>query len=145
MNYPRVHVTEEVTGDATRVRLGAISRWIDNHNGDPSPAAQEARVWGRVAKTSEEIEEAQRAGLPDAWVSALAAAHGRTIAELISLTGQNPRKPQNDDPRAVLKELCDIMVTAAAAIETLTGNEGQAMDLFERRVRDIAVRAGLET
>lgn len=138
MNYP--HQNE----DLTAARLAAISSWIDSHNDDPSPAAQDARVWGRVAKVAEEIEEAHRAGLPDNWTAALAASHGRAIAELVSFTGQNPRKPKTVDPNAVVKELCDVMVTAAAAIESLTGNQGGAMNAFERRVEQVAIRAGLE-
>lgn len=60
-----------------------------------------AQDWARVAKV---IEEA-----------------GEAIQELILLTGQNPRKPQ--DPNAgirLLKELADVAMTGIYAIQHFT-------------------------
>lgn len=60
-----------------------------------------AQDWARVAKVTEESGEA--------------------IAELISFTGQNPRKPQDSEAyERLLMELADTAMTAVYAIQHFT-------------------------
>jgi NTP pyrophosphatase (non-canonical NTP hydrolase) len=98
----------ETAGD----NLMTLSRWIDE---SPRNAARspEARTWGRLAKIQEEA--------------------GEVISAYISYTGQNPRKePNNAALVDVGDELLDVALTALAAYEHLSGNQGIALfDLFE--------------
>jgi hypothetical protein len=119
MNYPTYDQTPATVAAASVV---AISRWIDE---SPRNAARdrEAATWGRIAKVQEEA--------------------GEVIREFIAYTGQNPRKPQDNDALiGVGKELLDVALTALAAYEHLTGHRGIAfLDLFEHieYVRDRAL------
>jgi hypothetical protein len=76
-----------------------------------------AQSWARVAKVTEEAGEA--------------------IAELILMTGQNPRKPQ--DPAAcgrLLKELADVTMTGVYAIQHFTKDaDATARILYEAQLR----------
>lgn len=92
--------------------ITSIDLWldaeVDKHYRD-QPLAQH---WARVAKLSEEIGEA--------------------IAELILLTGQNPRKAQ--DPYAyerLLKELSDCVWTGVAAIQHFTKDARQTNRILD--------------
>ncbi len=106
--------------------LALLSRWIDDH---PANAARdpEARLWGRVAKVSEEAGEA--------------------IAALITYTGQNPRKPAVDDVGPLIGELLDVAVTALGAVEHVARTHGVEVDplgLLEDKLANLVERAGLE-
>jgi hypothetical protein len=105
-------------------RLAAMSTWIDQHppNAERDP---EAQLWSRTAKVGEEF--------------------GEVVAEIISLTGQNPRKEQ--DPEAawrVVKELLDVALTALAAVEHMTGNTGSSVGKLAVHIANVVQRAGLE-
>jgi len=80
-----------------------LSEWIDSH---PANIARdpEARLWGRVAKVSEEC--------------------GEVIAAVIGMTDQNPRKGITHTASDLRKELLDVAVTALVAVEYLNGNDG---------------------
>lgn len=94
--------------------ITSIDLWldaeVDKHYRD-QPLAQD---WARVAKLSEEIGEA--------------------IAELILLTGQNPRKAH--DPYAyerLLKELSDCVWTGVAAIQHFTKDADHTDKILDSR------------
>jgi len=99
--------------------IAKVSNYLDENaseayktNGGPNLA----QTWARVTKPAEEAGEA--------------------IAELILLTGQNPRKPA--DPAAyakLLKELSDTAWAAIFAIEHMTNDHNET---------DSVLRAGLE-
>lgn len=107
---------------ATPALLAALSRWLDEAQGDRDP---EAVMWGRVAKVSEEAGEA--------------------IAALIGATGQNPRKGRTHTYDDVVGELLDVAVTALTAVEHLTGNDGQSLDLLHDKVATVSGRAGVRS
>jgi hypothetical protein len=90
----------------SRIVVQMVDEWLDAEV-DPSYKHQEmAQDWARVAKIGEEMGEA--------------------IAELISSTGQNPRKEY--DPLAherMLRELADTAMTAIYAIQHFTKNIGK--------------------
>lgn len=102
--------------------LAALSAWIDGH---PANAARdaEARLWGRVAKVQEEA--------------------GEVISALIGVTGQNPRKGVTHSMDDVAAELLDVAVTALAAYEHVTGNQGQSVPALGDHVAALVRRAGL--
>jgi len=74
-----------------------LSQWLDNNVSDQYKNQPLAQGWARIAKIQEEL--------------------GETIAEFISWTGQNPRKPQ--DPNAyhrMMVELADTVMTGIYAM-----------------------------
>jgi len=80
-----------------------------------------AQDWARVAKMSEEIGEA--------------------IAELISMTGQNPRKPR--DPEAYvkfLKEMGDAVVTGILGIQHFTKDTEFTSEVINAAITKLAGR-----
>lgn len=83
-----------------------------------------AQDWARTGKVIEELGEA--------------------IAELISHTGQNPRKPR--DLLAydkMLDELCDVVLTATYCIQHFTKDETESRRLIEDRLWYHGERVGL--
>lgn len=103
--------------------LALLSWRIDAHNGRRDP---ESVTWGRLAKVSEEC--------------------GEVIAAFIAYTGQNPRKPKREDAWVeVVEELLDVAVTALAAVEHMTGNEGRSLDLLEGKINKVAARLAATT
>jgi hypothetical protein len=103
-------------------KLAALSRWIDE---SPANAARdpEAVLWGRVSKVGEEFGEA--------------------IQALVGATGQNPRKGVTNGMDAVVEELLDTALTAACAVEHLTGNHGHALAMLSMKIDAVYRRAGL--
>lgn len=128
MNFPN-YSQEEALGDLVRVaedEIKALSRWIDEH---PQNAARdlEAQLWGRCTKVCEES--------------------GEVVDALILFTGQNPRKPAAGSLADVEKELCDVALTALAAIQHLRDRQGfvgedPIMRLFAH-ISFVAERAGV--
>jgi len=79
---------------------GAVDAWLD---GDVAKTYRDqplAQDWARTAKVCEEAGEA--------------------IAELIGVTGQNPRKGVHSTREALLKELGDVVCTGLFAIQHFT-------------------------
>lgn len=119
-------MTTTTRTDAPAVRaasnLAIVSRWIDEH---PSNASRdrEAATWGRLAKVAEES--------------------GEVIAAYIGATGQNPRKGVTASTTDVCKELLDVAITALAAYEHMTGNNGRSMTALFDYIDDRMVRVGL--
>lgn len=100
--------------------LVALSEWIDAANAH-KPTDQQA--WERTAKVAEEC--------------------GEVVAAMIGMTGQNPRKGFTHTVDDVIAELLDVAVTALGAVEHLTGHEGTARAMLDRKILSVATRAGL--
>lgn len=103
-------------------QLVALSCWIDAPNAHRD---DEAQVWARIAKVSEEA--------------------GEVVAAYIGVIGQNPRKGVTHTLDDVTDELLDVALTALAAIEHLRGHDGMAFDLLEAKLDRVARRAGVLT
>jgi hypothetical protein len=86
--------------------IAELSAMIDSHPANRL-RSEEAQAWGRLAKIGEEF--------------------GEVIGAYIGATNQNPRKGVTHSMDDVRKELLDVALTALAAYEHLTGNEGLAM------------------
>jgi hypothetical protein len=79
----------------------AVDEWLDNNVSEDYANQPLAQDWARISKVIEEIGEA--------------------ISELISFTGQNPRKSRNTDAyKNMLAELADTAMTAIYAIQHFT-------------------------
>lgn len=108
--------------DEMGLAVAAMSEWVDsspeNRKRDP-----EALLWGRVSKVAEE--------------------HGEAIDVLIGLTGQNPRKGFHGGTDELIKELLDTATSALGAVEHITGNRGDSLQLLSEHLRFLIDRAGL--
>lgn len=115
-------MTNCVNCDALNRRLKAISDWIDEYprNQERSP---EARMWGRVAKLSEEVGEA--------------------MAAMVGLTGQNPRKDITHDLQDLEAELLDVALTALAAWVHVSVRS-DPLRVFGEHMEMVVNRVGLE-
>jgi hypothetical protein len=103
-------------------KLAAISSWIDEAPANVTREA-EAALWARVGKVGEEF--------------------GETIQALIGTTGQNPRKGVTHSMDDVVAELLDTALTAACAVEHITGNHGHALAMLSMKIDAVFQRAGL--
>ena len=63
---------------------------------------------------------------------------GEAAQALVDAAGQNPRKPKTDDLDHVVKELCDVVLTALLALSTITPD---VSSIFADHVRNAAHRA----
>lgn len=63
---------------------------------------------------------------------------GEAAQALVDAAGQNPRKPKTDDMDHVVKELCDVVLTALLALSTITPD---VSSIFADHVRNAARRA----
>lgn len=103
-HHRRPHRAARPQGAAVIIDNATIidgDRWLDAAVAAAYQDQPLAQDWARLAKVAEELGEA--------------------IAEMISFTGQNPRKPQ--DPAArwrLLAELADVCVTAILCTQHLT-------------------------
>ncbi|MFE4915873.1 MazG-like family protein [Streptomyces sp. NPDC056652] len=87
--------------------------WIDGSNGrDPHEIAM------RILKVTEEA--------------------GEVSAAYIGMTGQNPRKGVTHTLVDVQGELCDVMLTAAVALASLSDDPAA---VFDAKIRKVAERA----
>jgi NTP pyrophosphatase (non-canonical NTP hydrolase) len=113
-------VTELAANDYEEAqgRLTALSEWIDAGNAHRD---EEAVLWGRVAKLTEECGEA--------------------MAALIGFTGQNPRKGFTHSRDDVTEELLDVAVTALGAIEHVRGHDGRALAELVDKINRVHARA----
>jgi hypothetical protein len=81
----------------------AVDEWLDSNVSEVYVNQPLAQHWARISKVIEEL--------------------GETISEIISFTGQNPRKPSNSDAyNKILEELADTAMTAIYAIQHFTKN-----------------------
>lgn len=103
-------------------RLAAISRWID---GSPSyvDCHPETVMWRRVTKVCEEA--------------------GEVVDALGGMVGENPRKGVTHTRDDLIGELLDTAISALAAVEHLTGNEGESWGLLCDKIERVCDRAGI--
>ena len=76
--------------------LSEVDEWLDDAVAQEYKDQPMATDWARVAKIGEELGEA--------------------VAELIALTGQNPRKPRTKGNALLLDELADVVITTLVAM-----------------------------
>jgi len=70
---------------------------------------------------------------------------GEVVQKLIGVTGANPRKGVTAQRADVVDELLDVAVTALGAIEHVVGHDYFAMERLDRKIIDVARRAGVIT
>lgn len=100
-----------------------LSQWLDDNVSEAYKNQPLAQDWARISKVSEELGEA--------------------IAEFISWTGQNPRKPINDSARKqMMLELADTALTAIYAMIHFS-DAGYARLMLSDRIQQHAQRIGL--
>lgn len=95
-----------------------VDEWLDDAVAGTYERQPLAQDWARVAKI---IEEA-----------------GEAIAELILMTGQNPRKGQDPAARErMLEEMADAALTAILGIQHFTKDSETTRGIIERRMTRI--------
>lgn len=122
---PEVHENLEKKTMISPDAVAYVDRILDEQVSVLYKNAPLAQDWARTAKVAEEAGEA--------------------IAELILLTGQNPRKGYDPEARErLIRELADTALTAVFAIQhftkdsTLTGMAlSEAQDKIVGRMRDV--------
>lgn len=105
----------------TETRLVAISRWVNAGLAGRDPEAIDLH---RTMKVVEETGEVFRA--------------------ITGWTNANPRKGRTHTREDVIDELLDVASAALAAVEHMTGHAGDSLNRLDEKVRQVAVRAGLE-
>jgi len=95
--------------------IGGIVDWLDRENG-----RSENQITLRMLKITEEAGE-----VAQAWIGSF---------------GQNPRKGVSHTQADVQNELCDVIVTAAVALASITD---QPQNVFDGRLADLAARTGV--
>lgn len=109
--------------DDAQNRLQRLSAWLDESPANSGRAPLE-RLLLRFLKVAEE--------------------NGEMVAEIIGMTGQNPRKGVTSDITKVIEEALDVAITALGAVEHATGNRGEAFALlFDKIAKVDARRQGL--
>ena len=104
-----------------------LSNWLDDNVSEVYQNQPLAQNWARIAKVQEELGEA--------------------IAEFISWTGQNPRKPS--DPDAKMKLMTELADTALTAIYAMVHFSERFPDgtsprhILMERIKHHADRIGL--
>lgn len=105
--------------EVAQVELTAISVWIDESPANVARSQMESFLL-RALKIGEE--------------------NGELVAEIIGMTGQNPRKGVTSDVLQVIEEGLDVAVTALAFVEHATGNQGRALGLLREKIGRINAR-----
>jgi hypothetical protein len=118
-----------------------ISAWLDEKAAQEYRDQPLAQDWARVAKISEELGEALKEAsdcLTAADMKRLAAINislGKAVQELISFTGQNPRKPVRAEAYGkMLDELADTALTAILAIQHFTRDQHRTREILTARL-----------
>ncbi|MGA5818116.1 MazG-like family protein [Kitasatospora sp. NPDC094028] len=106
----------------------------------------EDELWGRVGRLrtwlDDEAEEVPVAGVRLLRVLKIGEEFGEVPEAVHGALGANPRKGRSHDWSDVELELCDVIVTAMVALDTISGSGRKALD---DRLRHLVVRAGLES
>ena len=97
--------------DAAQEELTALSTWFDEHNSGIDPQ------FNLVMRFLKVVEE-----------------NGEMMAEIIGMLGQNPRKGVTSDLDHVIKEGLDGVVSLLGAVESATGNKGEAFHLLANHI-----------
>ena len=101
--------------------LNALSKWIDEAN---QHRCDEAQLWGRVSKITEE--------------------NGEVIEAIIGYLGANPRKGKTHELLQVREELFDVAITALGAICHIDDNGSDVINELALRIERVARRAGVD-
>jgi len=102
-------------------KVREIDEWLDENVSVDYHNQPLAQHWARVAKVQEE--------------------KGEAIAELILLTGQNPRKPIDMTAyERLLMELADTAFTAILAIEHFTKDTFDTQNVLQEKLNTIHAR-----
>lgn len=104
--------------DTMAKRIQELSIWIDSYNREKPATLQ---LWERCGKLMEES--------------------GEVGSALIGLLGQNPRKGVTHSREDLISELSDVAITALGAIEHITGNQGESVEILKAHVRYVHSRA----
>jgi hypothetical protein len=104
------------------VNLSRLSAWIDA--GKPPHISDDAQLWHRLGKISEE--------------------NGELTEALIGVLGMNPRKGFSHTWADVDKEILDVIVTGFCAMEHRHSNAGVVAEMVLGHVRGLMTRAGLD-
>jgi hypothetical protein len=103
--------------------ITTITAWLDEKSGlRDNPQAD---LLSRVLKIGEE--------------------YGETVAALIGMTGQNPRKGFTHTESDVCLELADVIVTALCAMQHITQNEAVSRAYLASKIQGIIVRSEIPT
>lgn len=106
------------------VCIEMMDAYLDCNASQPYKDQPLAQDWARVAKVTEEAGEA--------------------VAELISYTGQNPRKPQRPEAReALLEELADVVLTAIEGIQHFTKDVASTRKVIDDKLQATCRRVHL--
>ncbi|WP_255946952.1 MazG-like family protein [Streptomyces odontomachi] len=89
--------------------IDTLIAWLDGANG-----RDRQEITLRMMKLAEEVGE-----VTQAW---------------IGFTGQNPRKGHSHSLDDVRDELCDVIITAAVALGTVTDDPGAVLDAALQRI-----------
>lgn len=100
--------------------LAGISGWIDD---GLAGRGAETIAMHRTMKVAEEA--------------------GEVIAAVIGWTGANPRKGHTHTREDVIAELLDAAVASLGAVEHLTKNKGLSRSMLDRKILEVAIRAGV--
>lgn len=103
--------------DAAQEELTALSTWLDEHNSGIDPQ------FNLVMRLLKVVEE-----------------NGEMMAEIIGWLGQNPRKGVTSDLAHVIKEALDGVVSLLGAVESATGNKGEAFHLLADHIGVVHAR-----
>lgn len=96
--------------------IGILTAWLDASNG-----RSDEELTLRILKLSEEVGEVAEA--------------------LIGMRGQNPRKGVTHTSDDVAGELCDVIVTAMVALNTLTGDPKVSRAYLASKMTRLLARA----
>jgi hypothetical protein len=115
--------------ELSQAALVELSKWIDDGNSarldrmTREQLADELLLLHRTIKVAEELGEA--------------------VQKLIGVTGANPRKGITAQRADVVDELLDVAVTALGAIEHIVGHDYYALERLDRKIVQVAKRAGV--
>lgn len=103
-------------------KIATLSAWIDASY-PPEIIGTELHVRRRTDKLAEET--------------------GEVVEAVGGFYAENPRKGRTHTQEDILKELLDVMTTAAGAYESITGNRGRVIDALDRHLDGLLFRVGL--
>jgi hypothetical protein len=129
--------------------VASIDLWLDGAVAVKYQNQPMAQDWARVAKITEELSEAMEAldSMTDATdedysrISHILIPLGKSIADLILFTGQNPRKPENAEAfGAMLDEIADVVFTGILALQHFTKDAQMTRDILMGKLATIYAR-----
>lgn len=118
-------VSKSVFSTGVRYDISAIDIWLDNKVSQIYKDQPLAQDWARVCKETEE--------------------RGESIAELILATGQNPRKPQEQEAmKRLLLEMADRAWTSILGMQHFTKDAALTEEILAIKLGQILARVPKE-